>query len=416
MAMVFLLIALGSHGDVHPFIGIGRALLARGHRVRVAANEIFGDTIRSAGLEFVQVGTREDFAAIMNDAQVWHQRNGPRRIMQFVGDSLRQVYDTVRENASLETRLVGSSLAMGALCAAEAHDYWMATIHLAPLCIRSSQRMPVLPGGINTNYIPRFMRKGFWNGADKWFIDPMICPALNAFRAEISLPPVSKPYATWWHAPKLTIGLWPEWFFPRQDDYPQQVRLGGFVQYDESDHLSLDADLENWIEAGDAPIAFTPGSAMVFGQDFFRTAVDACVRLNCRGILLTRHAHQIPSNLPDNVRHVPFAPFGLLLPKCAALVHHGGIGTTAQGLRAGVPMLIMPMSHDQFDNAEICRQLGVADWLRVNRFTSRRVASRLEKLLTSPNVMNACQRVSAMAKNDEALDRICELLEQNARA
>lgn len=410
----FLLIALGSHGDVHPFIGIGRALAARGHGVRVAANEWFGETVQRAGLGFVQLGTKQDYQDVMSNPDVWHQMRGPKTVLEMIGRSLREVYDAVRTHARDDTYLVGSSLALGALCASELHGYRMATAHLAPLCIRSRVTMPVLPGGFNTNLIPRLLRDKFWEGADKWFVDPIICPTLNAFRAELRLPPVARFQQGWWHAPRLTLGLWPEWFFPRQADYPQQVRLTGFVQYDEGDHLALEPDLLAWLESGDKPIAFTPGSAMMFGHRFFRTAADACARLGRRGILLTRQGEQIPKNLPPTIRHVPFAPFGQLLPHCCALVYHGGIGTTAQGLQAGVPLLVMPMSHDQFDNAAICKRLGVGDWLSVRKFTPRRVAKKLSRLLGSSEVASACARASDMARRDNAVQRVCDLLEQSA--
>ena len=78
-----------------------------------------------------------------------------------------------------------------------------------------------------------------------------------------------------------------------------------------------------------------------------------------RGLLLSRHREHIPRTLPSDVRHVEYAPFSELLPRCAALVHHGGIGTSAQALAAGVPQLIMPMGHDQPDNSRACsRRIG----------------------------------------------------------
>jgi rhamnosyltransferase subunit B len=213
------------------------------------------------------------------------------------------VYDVVRAHASPErTTLVGSSLAMGALCAAEAHRYRMATVHLAPICVRSTHAMPVLPGGIDFNWLPMWARRKFWDGADKWFIDPIIVPKLNAFRAELSLPPVTRFQQGWWHAPMRTIGLWPDWFFPHQPDYPPQVRLSGFVQYDESDHVSLDADLVRFLDVGDPPIAFTPGSAMVFGHAFFRVAVDASTDAACSSPATPSRSPQT-SRPPSNTFH-----------------------------------------------------------------------------------------------------------------
>jgi UDP:flavonoid glycosyltransferase YjiC (YdhE family) len=288
----------------------------------------------------------------------------------------------------------------------------MATVHLAPICIRSAVRMPTLPNAFDLNWLPMFLRTKLWEGADRFYLDPMICPVLNEFRATIDLPPVERVQQGWWHSPHLTIGLWPEWFFPAQPDYPEQVRLAGFPLYDESDHQSLDPELEQWLSAGDAPIAFTPGSAMLFGQRFFRTAVAACERVGRRGLLLTRNSEQIPSGLPAGVRHVPFAPFGTLLPHCSAIVHHGGIGTTAQGLRAGIPQLIMPMAHDQFDNAAICRRLGVGRAISVRRFKPRRVGNILRDLLSSQEVSRAAAEVKAKAVADRPLQAVCDLLER----
>jgi UDP:flavonoid glycosyltransferase YjiC (YdhE family) len=410
--MDVLFIALGSHGDVHPFVGLARAMQARGHRARVAANEIFGPMIEKAGVGFIQCGDRETFTTLQANPDLWNAQKGPATVLGAIGKSIREVYEVVATNAGPDTFLVGSSLALGGLCASEKLGIPMATVHLAPICIRSCATMPVLPGAIDLNFLPMWARRMFWTIADRLVIAPMINPMLNTFRAELGLPAVRNVQKEFWNARLLTIGLWPEWFFPRQSDYPEQVQLAGFPLYDESDHQSLDADLEAWLAAGDKPIAFTPGSAMVFGHRFFETAVEACQRLGKRGLLLTRHPEQIPKNLPSTVRHVPFAPFGLLLPRCAAVVHHGGIGTTAQGLRAGIPQLMMAMSHDQPDNASICRELGVADWTSPRRFTPRRVSRKLSRLLRSTDVAAACKRIADLAERDHGAQRACELIER----
>jgi rhamnosyltransferase subunit B len=409
--MDFLLISIGSHGDIHPFVGIGRALMSRGHTVKLAANEAFASLIERAGIAFIPMGDRAIFEQMKHNPDVWHPIRGPGVVMQNIAQNLQPVYDIVARHATQQSVVVGSSLALGARVACEQLNIANATIHLAPICIRTRQMMPVLPGGFDANWLPGFMRNAFWEGADKWFIDPALKPALNQLRAEVGLAPISRIQENWWHAPQLTLGLWPGWFFPRQNDYPQQVQLGGFAFYDESDQVSLDASLVDWLGCGDKPIAFTPGSAMVFGERFFAAAVDACRRLNRRGILLTRHTNHLPGQLPDSVRHVPFAPFGKLLPHCAALVHHGGIGTTSQALRAGVPQLIMPMSHDQFDNAAICRRLGVADAVSVRRFTGWRVERKLSQLIKSPGVASACATIAAQCADTDSVSITCNLLE-----
>ena len=137
---------------------------------------------------------------------------------------------------------------------------------------------------------------------------------------------------------------------------------------------------------------------MRFGHDFFAAAASACQRLQRRGILLTRYPEQLPDALPPGVLHVGYAPFSQLLPHAAALVHHGGIGTTSQSLAAGVAQLVMPMAHDQFDNAQHVRQLGVGDWLPRRRFTAARVAARLQHLLTDSGVAQATRAAASQLK------------------
>jgi UDP:flavonoid glycosyltransferase YjiC (YdhE family) len=136
-------------------------------------------------------------------------------------------------------------------------------------------------------------------------------------------------------------------------------------------------ELERFLAAGEKPIAFTPGSAMQFGQSFFRESAKACELLNRRGILLSRHREHIPVDLPPTVRHFDYAPFSRILPRCAALVHHGGIGTTSQALAAGVPQLIMPMAHDQFDNAHRVARLGAGDVIKRRNYRAKAAAAKL---------------------------------------
>ena len=406
-----LLIAIGSHGDVHPFIGIGRALAARGHSVRVAANEHFTSMIDRAGLGVVQVGDEKLFRDWIADPLVWHSTKGPGRIMKGISETLELVYEMTVAESDASTLIVGSSLALGALIASEKHNLRFATAHLGPICARSSARMPTLAPGLNFTRFPDWFKRKFWEGADRWFIDPNIAPAVNALRARLDLPPVSRILNSYWNAPRLTLGLWPEWFSARQVDHPPQLRLTGFPLYDEADHHTLDSDLERWLEEGPPPVAFTPGSAMVHGHAFFDVAARVCESMNRRGLLLTRHIEQIPGDLPPMVRHHKYAPFSELLPRCSALVHHGGIGTTAQALRAGVPQLIMPMAHDQPDNASHVKRLGVGDSISRRMFWPGRVAKKLDRLIRDPNVARSCALIAAKFENDPSILRTMELIE-----
>jgi UDP:flavonoid glycosyltransferase YjiC (YdhE family) len=114
------------------------------------------------------------------------------------------------------------------------------------------------------------------------------------------------------------------------------------------------------------------------------------------------------------VRHETYIPFSQVLPRCAAIVHHGGIGTCAQGLAAGIPQLVMPMGFDQPDNATRLARLGVAGWVTPGKFTGKRVAVALEKLLGLPGVLEACDRWRQRIVGEQPLERTCELIEEVA--
>jgi UDP:flavonoid glycosyltransferase YjiC (YdhE family) len=241
-------------------------------------------------------------------------------------------------------------------------------------------------------------------------IDRAVAEPLNAFRSQFQLPPALRILGDWWLSPQLIVGLFPDWFAPPQSDWPPQSVLSGFPLYDGARADELPAPVAEFLRAGSPPIVFTPGTAMRHGQSFFRAAIDACQLLSRRGILLTRYREQLPATLPENVCHFEFPPLSSVLPHCAAIVHHGGMGTTAQGLAAGIPQLIMPMAFDQPDNAARAVRLGVARTIARRAFRPRAVARLLTALLDSPTVAENCRTVAARTTSPQRLDAACDAI------
>jgi UDP:flavonoid glycosyltransferase YjiC (YdhE family) len=209
-------------------------------------------------------------------------------------------------------------------------------------------------------------------------------------------------------------GLFPEWFGPPQPDWPKALRLTSFPLYDESDRQTqLAPDLQRFLSDGPPPILFTPGSANQQADAFFREAIGAVTQLGRRALLLTQYPSQLPT-LPAGVHHERYVPFSAVLPQCAAFVHHGGIGSLAQGLAAGIPQLTMPMGFDQPDNATRLARLGVGRWVLPGDFNAAHVAAALGALIDDRGVSDACARWSRQLKQEHALDRTCDLLERVA--
>lgn len=411
----YLLIPVGSSGDVHPIVGVAIALKARGHRVTICANGYFRSLVEKNGLEYVEFGTAEEYLKAINDPDVWHPTRGTKKVMEnLIEKLLRGSFDYLRERSKREKfTMISSPLCMGARLVNEKFGVPLISTHLQPLIFRSSHEVPGLPTPFAPSWSPAWWIKFlFWMG-DATMIDPIICPPLNKMRAEIGLSPVKRVMKEWWNSPDCIVGLWPDWFGPPQPDWPRNAHLAGFPMYDERTVQALSPELEAFLNAGTPPIAFTPGSAMRQGREFFDAATQACIRLNRRGLLLSRFPENIAPNLPESVRHVDFAPFSLLLPRCAALVHHGGIGTMAQGFAAGIPQLTMPMAHDQPDNTLRLKRLGCGDGLLPAKFRAPAVAEKLGALLDNPDVTRRCAEIRKNFDNANALDRACEIIERH---
>jgi UDP:flavonoid glycosyltransferase YjiC (YdhE family) len=172
--------------------------------------------------------------------------------------------------------------------------------------------------------------------------------------------------------------------------------------------------VHEFLAGGSPPIAFSPGSANREAHSFFLAAVESCQRLGRRGILLTKYGEQLPANLPPAVRHFGFVPLSKLLPHTAALVHHGGIGSCAQALAAGVPHIVQPMSYDQFDNSRRLVGLGVGSEIPVRKFRGAAIAAALDSLWESPSVATRCRELASRCDGPATLSAACDALEQLA--
>jgi UDP:flavonoid glycosyltransferase YjiC (YdhE family) len=187
--------------------------------------------------------------------------------------------------------------------------------------------------------------------------------------------------------------------------------LTGFPLYDGSSVESIPPDLEEFLAAGTPPVVFTPGSAMSQGAVFFKESVKVCEKLGCRGIFLTKFPASVPSRLPAHVRCFGYVPFSRLLPRVAAFVHHGGIGTTAQALAAGVPQLVMPLAHDQPDNAARAESLGVALVVKPGDYRAENIVPKLRTLLDNPAYRKSCAAVRSRFNGADPIDETCRLIE-----
>jgi rhamnosyltransferase subunit B len=431
----FLITALGSYGDVHPMAGLGRSLAARGHGVKIITNPYFADVISGAGLELVPLGTREEYVRLSRHPDLWHPIRGPKLVLSIASaEKLQPLYELLMANyVPGETVFCAHVMDLASRVAGEKLAAPVASVVFAPGVLWSIHDSPRLKRALLGPRVPRWLKRlQFWM-ADRWFVLPLLGPQLNSLRRDLGLPATKRVFNHWLFETDLVLGLFPDWFGPPQPDWPANVRMVGFPLWDspgsvpifrqggsnsESPERKMGTDpfgsACKFLAAGSPPIAFSPGSANNEAHQFFEAAVEACTRLGRRGILLTKYDHQLPAALPDSIGHFGFVPMSKLLPHTAALVHHGGIGSCAQGLAAGVPHIVRPMSYDQFDNSRRLVRLGVAQEISVRRFSGRTVAETLAPLLSSPTVAARCREFAARCHGPTALAAACDALEQLA--
>jgi UDP:flavonoid glycosyltransferase YjiC (YdhE family) len=213
-------------------------------------------------------------------------------------------------------------------------------------------------------------------------------------------------------SPDLTLALFSHVLADPQPDWPPHTRVTGFVFYDEPNPLP--PEVAQFLDAGPPPLVFTLGSSVVNTAGlFYHESVEAARRLGCRAVLLvgTDPQNQLPEPLPEGVLAVPYAPHGALFPRARAIVHQGGIGTTAQALRAGRPMLVVPHAYDQPDNAARVTKLGVARTLFPKHYVAQQVTVQLQALLAEPRYAQRATEVGHKVQVEAGDQQACDAIE-----
>lgn len=409
--MRVLLATLGSHGDVLPFVGLGREFRDRGHDVVLFTNPAFRDCARDVGLDFVPVGAPEDCEALFAASADGDATRAFERVARGYANACPAYVDAMRARVVAgDTIAIGNTMLFAARLVGDVDGVPCATVHLAPSAFRST----IDPARLTPRWIragtPAPIKRIAWWALDRFFYDPHFTAPLNRQRAALGLAPVVRIFRDWIHEADCVVGMFPELFAPPPADWPPNLVLTDFPMVDRGDVAPLPTALRDFLDAGTAPVGFTAGTATTSAGSFFEVALDACRIAGIRGVLLTPDSRQVPRNLPRDVIHVEYAAHGALLPRLAAFVHHGGIGTIAQSLRAAVPQLVRPVAYDQFDNARHVAALGVAVEILPERFTAPAVAHALRSMAADGALRERCRAVAARFEGARAIARTCDAI------
>lgn len=410
----------GTFGDVNPLIALSQELKRRGHQPVLAIPAMFRPKVEPLGIGFIPVRPEQDPSDTRLIAMIYDIKHGTETgLRRFLFPSLRESYQdllaAVEADGGADLLVTGELAYAGPLVAEKTGIPWASYV-LAPFSFFSGYDPPVLPPyptlaklqeGVPAlgHVVARFARLV----TRKW-PEPVY-----ELRRELGMARGANPIFNAKHSNSQVLALYSRVMGEPQPDWPPAVKITGFAFYDGTGSESvLPPELEAFLEKGPAPLVFTLGSAAVMhAGDFYEQSAEAAEILGQRAVLLIgADDRNLPKRkLPDTICVARYAPYSQIFPRASVVIHQAGIGTTAQALRAGRPMLVMPYSHDQPDNARRVRKLGVAGVLGRKQYKAKAAAQLIAQLLGDEGYRVRAAAVAVKVAAENGTVTACDALE-----
>ncbi len=415
----------GSNGDLYPFLALAHGLRGRGHDVRFALADRFAPLVTGEGFAVDQLGNpgKLDRATKQAFFQGGSTTSTARMIVGFIRRALGDQRSLARIQAKLEVLcaacadqdlLVSSQSQPFASSVAELTGIAWASVALTPLGLPSDEYSPVPLPFSPPRVLQRAVNRLAW-AIMQAMVRRMVDGPINKLRATYGLAKRQDLLLMGNLSHTLTAATISPAFLPRPADWPAYVHATGFCFWDKPSTWQAPAELGTFLDGSTPVVAISSGSrapkiAAPFAS-FYHTSIAAVQRLGARALVIGAAPGVLPDPLPTDVFALPFAPFSEVYPRCAAVIHHGGIGTVAQALRAGVPMLVVPWGFDQFLLGTQVTRIGVGQWIKRPRYTVQRVAPMLEALLYDEGYRRRTQAIAAQIAQEDGVAMLCDELE-----
>ncbi len=422
MRKKILITTFGFMGDLNPYIALARRLKEEAHSPTIATSEYHRATVKEAGIDFYPVRPDIDAGDYKLMSRVMQPKTGPQiLIKEILLSHLKGSYRDLLKAARDSDLLITHPLTFaGPLVAEKTRVPWISTV-LSPISFFSAYDFPVLPP---YPYLKKLDFLAPWTG--KLFLrfarvmTQHLRGPIRQLRAEIGLPPGKDPIFEGQYSPEMTLGLFSPLLAKQRRDWPQDTRITGFLFYDKNldegtGDLESSMRLEEFLDSGPPPVVFTLGSSAVMAADeFYRDSFEAARILGIRAVLLAgKDLKNRPAEpLPDEFAVFEYVSYSKIFPRAAAVVHHGGIGTTAQALRAGKPMLVVPFAFDQPDNALRLHRLGIARTISRHGYSAGRVARELKILLENPEYLKRAEVAGRAVLSEKGQELACNAIKE----
>ena len=412
-----VLATFGSLGDLHPMLALAIELRERGHDVVVNTLEVYREKIDTLNFEFCPLRpdvNPEDDRELARE--IMDAKTGTEKLLkEILLPNIRPMYEDLTAAVSGADLLITGEVVFPAASVVEKTGIKWITTSLAPASFLSPHD-PFVPPTAQWLRHFRFLGATF-HGAIYSMVHRLVNSWLGSyreFRREIGLDENHDPIFKDKFSRLLHLAMFSKVLGKPQPDWHSPTLQTGFCFYDgQNDMGKMPEKLTEFLEAGEPPIVFTLGSAAVLdARNFFEESAGAARLLNRRAVLLYGIFNEPPKSLDENIVGFDYAPFSLVFPKAAAVVHQGGVGTTAQVLRAGAPHLIMPYSHDQPDNAARCERIGAAQTISRDDYNAEKAAKKLRVILENKSYKTKAIEASKIVKAEQGTKTACDAIEQ----
>ncbi len=375
-----VLASVGSRGDVQPMLALAQTLRARGHTVLIAAPPNFAEWAGALGFEFAPLS--EDIQAFLaENSDIMTGR--PLKMLRVINIYFRKQIPLQAQQLVPICRgadvIVWGGLALCVPSVAE-HLGLPELCVLYSNCVLPSSQHP--PPNIPWHGLPRWINTLFWN-INHLLVDLLLRGFVNTMRAGLGLPPMARLRDHLLEAGTVVIAA-DEELFPPDPQWQGRYPYVNYLFFD--DPTPLDPELDAWQAAGEAPVYIGFGSMSGKGTDRIeRILVEALAASGRRCLVDAGWAGLGAGALPTGWRSVRGAPHAALFARVAVVVHHGGSGTTAQALRAGVPQVLLPLILDQFHHAHRLHLAGLAPAaLPMEKVSAAALAQAIETAIHLP--------------------------------
>ncbi len=408
-----LLTSIGSLGDLHPILTLALGLKQRGHEVTIATIEFYREKVIKLGLSFHAI--RPDMQP--HDPSLIRRlldlRNGPSYLIrELLLPSISETYDDLLVAGRQHDLLVGGEIVFALPLVAETLNKPWVSVLLSPASFFSSRDPSVIAPLPMTKHLvrgPNFFYRlilKLGNRIARQWSEP-----IKELRDSISLPYVDNPLMSSKYSSDLNLALFSSAFAEPQIDWAAKTFQPGFVFFDQVNQSPLEPELADFLKHPQRPIVFTLGSAAVYDAgSFYTQSAIAASRLNHRALLLVGD-NEPPKNLPATIAVAKYADYSQVFPSAACVVHQGGIGTTAQCLRAGVRQVVVPFAFDQPDNAaRVCR-LKLGRTIARRRYSAKSAALAINDLLNDQHAEKNAIAIATLIQSEDGLAAACTAIE-----